>query len=328
MRADTWGACGSKRCWNRCDRGAGSARSEHRWLPRPPHWRTLREAVRGAVQGYGGVHWHWWGWWRGGHVTGRWRHGGESWTGWARWWSIGSGSSTLDVVQFMAEVSHQLSAEPHIYSRDGSQATGNFIGSMSKSSSKAVGVHCRVQWQPTLTAELVKMTNGQFQNIGFLQFCDVLALRLESTDHQLLEFVEAAIDASASLALEHRLHHFAILISTRDGLRTVIRKRIREIVGHCICFVWVWVCVSVERWTRNAVLRPSGGLYRERRARDRGNAQSRRVPTRATCAEQLPPGRGGTRAAPRVRAVNNRRRGRTPRRLAPVIVALAHCCHG
>lgn len=32
--------------------------------------------------------------------------------------------------------------------------------------------------------------------------------------------------------------------------------------------------------------------------------------------------RGGTRAAPRVRAVNNRRRGRTPRRLAPVIAGV------
>lgn len=78
----------------------------------------------------------------------------------------------------------------------------------------------------------MQMTNGQFQNISLLQLGHVLALRLESADHQLLEFIEAAIDASASLALEHRFHHFAILISARDGLRAIVCERIRDLVRH------------------------------------------------------------------------------------------------
>ncbi|GBP30554.1 hypothetical protein EVAR_94734_1 [Eumeta japonica] len=60
--------------------------------------------------------------------------------------------------------------------------------------------------------------------------------------------------------------------------------------------------------------RPRGGFYSERRERYRGNSRSRRVPTRATCAEQLLAAAGGglcgargdTRR-PRVRTVNNRR---------------------
>lgn len=132
----------------------------------------------------------------------------------------------------MSEVSHQLGPEPHVHSGDRSQATGHFISGMGESGSEAVCVDCRVQRQATLSAEFMKMVHSQFQNIGFFQFGDVFTFRLESADHEFLELIETAVDASAPFALEHRLHHFAILISARDGLRAVVRDRVREIVRH------------------------------------------------------------------------------------------------
>lgn len=141
----------------------------------------------------------------------------------------------------MSEVGHQLSSQPHIHSGNRSQAAGHFVGGVCESSTEAVGVHRRVERQAALAAKFVQMTNCQLQNISFLQFGDVLALRLKGADHQLLEFIEAAVDASAAFALEHRLHHFAVLVSARDGLRAVVCERVSDLVRHDCVSEYVWL---------------------------------------------------------------------------------------
>lgn len=42
--------------------------------------------------------------------------------------------------------------------------------------------------------------------------------RLQGTGHQLFQFVQAAIDACAPLALQHRLHHLPVLVGPGHGL--------------------------------------------------------------------------------------------------------------
>lgn len=201
-------------------------------LPGPPHCGALAERAGGAVQGGSGVHVYWWcGWWWADVAGGR-AGGGRSRAGRAGRGSVSRGSSALHVVQAVSQVGHELSTQPHIHTRNWSQAARHFVGSMSESSTETVSIHSGVQRQAALTAKFVKMANGQFQNIGFLQFCNIFSFRLKSADHQLFEFVEATIDASAPFALKHRLHHFAILISTRDWLRAVVCERIRDLVRH------------------------------------------------------------------------------------------------
>ena len=225
------GACDSGGAGTDVTAEPGPPAPGHR-LPGSPHGRGLAERVGGAVQRGHRVHVHRRGRWRWCHVARGRGGGGQRWAGWARRRCVGGGCSSLHVVESVAQVGHELSAQPHVHTRDRSQAAGNFVGSMSESSTEAVSIHGRVQWQAALTAELVKVANGQFQNIGFLQFCNIFSFRLKSADHQLLEFVEAAVDASAPFALKHRLHHFAVLISTRDWLRAVVCERVRDLVRH------------------------------------------------------------------------------------------------
>lgn len=65
--------------------------------------------------------------------------------------------------------------------------------------------------------------------------------RLQGTGHQLLQFVQAAIDSCSPLAFEHRLHHLSVLVRPGHGLR-----------GHVVGLHHV----RVQVWGHNKITRP------------------------------------------------------------------------
>lgn len=130
----------------------------------------------------------------------------------------------------MAEVSHESGSEIDVDSGGLRQTARHFGGGVSESGSEPIGAQCRSGRKLALAAQRVEMVHGELQDVRLFQLGDVFAFGLQSGDHQLLEFVQAAVDASAPLALEHRLHDFAVLVRPGDGT-TVFRDERRVLLG-------------------------------------------------------------------------------------------------
>lgn len=124
----------------------------------------------------------------------------------------------VHVVEAVSEVRHQAGAQLDVNSGGLGQAAGHFVGSVCESGAEAVGIDDRVGGQSLLAAQLVEVAHCQLEDVGLLQLGHVLAFGLQSCDHQVLELVQATIDAGTTLALQHRLHHFAVLVGAGDGL--------------------------------------------------------------------------------------------------------------
>lgn len=130
----------------------------------------------------------------------------------------GQGLDLVHVVEAVSKVGHQAGAQLDVDSGSLGQAARHFVGGMCESSTEAVGIDDGVGGQALLAAQLVEVAHCQLKDVGLLQLGHVLALGLQSCDHQVLELVQATIDASTALALQHRLHHFAVLVGAGDGL--------------------------------------------------------------------------------------------------------------
>jgi hypothetical protein len=66
-----------------------------------------------------------------------------------------------------------------------------------------------------LSLQLLEVTNRQFEDVGFLESSDRFAFCFDGDHHQVLEVVEALVDAGAPLSFEDGLHHFAVLVAAR-----------------------------------------------------------------------------------------------------------------
>jgi len=107
----------------------------------------------------------------------------------------------------VAQVGHELGAELDVDAGDPGEAAGHFGGAVGKASAESVGVCHRVGGQALLAPKTVKVVHSQLQDVRLLQLGDVLPFSLEGGDHQVLQFVQTAVDASSPFALEHGLHH-------------------------------------------------------------------------------------------------------------------------
>lgn len=76
------------------------------------------------------------------------------------------------------------------------------------------------------------MSDGEFEDVCFFQFGDVFSFGLERGDHEVFEFVEAAVDACSALAFEHGFHDFSVLVGAGDGF--LVGLRVRGRVVHAV----------------------------------------------------------------------------------------------
>jgi len=68
-----------------------------------------------------------------------------------------------------------------------------------------------------LGVDLLQVLESQFQDVGLFQLGDGLPLHLHRLDQDVFDFVQAFVDAGSSLALQQRLHDFAVLVSPGHG---------------------------------------------------------------------------------------------------------------
>lgn len=119
--------------------------------------------------------------------------------------------------------------------------------------------------------EFPHMIHGQLEYIGLLQARYMLALLLQALDHQILEIVQALVDARPSLALEQRLHHLAVLIRLGHLHDHVVSRSTFTICAHgCDLFFlffifWIFLILvfgfySDARASRLA-FRSTGGTF-------------------------------------------------------------------
>jgi len=122
----------------------------------------------------------------------------------------GQRSGLVHGVELVAEMRHQLGAESDVDTGGSGQATADFVRTVRVAGPKAVGVDHRVRRETLLTLELVQMTHRQLQDIRLLQLRHVLAVTGQRGHHQILELVQATVDARSTFALQHRFHHLRI----------------------------------------------------------------------------------------------------------------------
>lgn len=106
----------------------------------------------------------------------------------------------------MAQVSHEVGAQGDVQAGSGGQAPGHFGGAARVSRAESVHLGNRVAGKALLTAQLVQVSDSEFEYVGLFQFADVLALGLQGDHHQFLELVQAPVDASAAFAFQHWFH--------------------------------------------------------------------------------------------------------------------------
>lgn len=120
------------------------------------------------------------------------------------------GGLGVQAVKAVAKVGHEAGSQGDVHSWSGGEAAGDLSGGMGEASPEAVS-----------PAKAAEVANCQFQYIGFLQLGDVLALGLKGGDHQLLELVEAPVDAGSALPLQHGLHHLPVLVGAGHGANSL-----------------------------------------------------------------------------------------------------------
>lgn len=129
------------------------------------------------------------------------------------------GGPLLVVCESDAQVGHKFGAEGDVNALHGGQASGHFRGTVAVALTELILI-CRDGTNGELVTALqfLEMRHRQLQYVSLLQLGDGLPFGLECSHHQVLEFVQALVDARPSLAFQHGLHHLAVLVGAGQRL--------------------------------------------------------------------------------------------------------------
>lgn len=130
----------------------------------------------------------------------------------------GQGLDLVHLVQAVSQVGHQAGAQGDVDAGSLGKAAGHFVGGVCESSAEAISIDDGIGGQTLLAAQFVQVPDCQLEDVCLLQLGHVLAFGLQSCDHEVLELIQATIDARTTLPLQHRLHHFTVLVGARDWL--------------------------------------------------------------------------------------------------------------
>lgn len=168
-------------------------------------------------------------------------------------------SWTLQTSKATTEVSHQLRPGGRMHRRGdrGREERRHLLSALGESIPESIGVAVlRGQGEPPGGAQGVKVTHRKLQDIRLLQLGHVLTLGLQRGHHQVLQLVQAAVDAGASFTLQHWFHHLAVLISARYRL-LVLHAADRRVAGvrrH----TGITLCIVVYHSSQNKGVLESG----------------------------------------------------------------------
>ncbi len=109
-------------------------------------------------------------------------------------------------------MAHEGGANGHIDTRDGGKTAAHFVGTGGEARAVAVHVQGWVGLKHPLPLELMHVADGELKDVGLLQLGNGLPLRLESIDHEILEFIQALVDPGPPLPLQQWLHHLPVLV--------------------------------------------------------------------------------------------------------------------
>ncbi|KAL1123423.1 hypothetical protein AAG570_002503 [Ranatra chinensis] len=104
------------------------------------------------------------------------------------------------------QVGHELGAQLDVHAGGGGEALGHLGGARRVARPEAVRLGQGAGRQAPLLLQFVQVLDRQLQDVSLLQFADVLPFGLEGAHHELLELVQAPVDAGSSLPLQHRFH--------------------------------------------------------------------------------------------------------------------------
>ena len=113
----------------------------------------------------------------------------------------------------MSEVRHQPGSHFDLNSGNGGQELADLSGARGVSGGEPIHVDGRIGLQHPLALQLLKMADGQFEDVGLFEAGDGLAFGLEGEDHQVAEVLEALVDAGSALPLDEGLHDLAVLVA-------------------------------------------------------------------------------------------------------------------
>lgn len=135
----------------------------------------------------------------------------------------------VQLIELMSQIGHQLGAQMNVDS-GGRQNSGDFFGAVCVASSEPIGFHGGIGEETLLALEFLKMSHGDLQNVGLFQLGDVLLVHGQGGDHQLLELVQAPVDAGPTFPFQQRLHHLAVLHGL--GHRFGVQGRLQIVMRH------------------------------------------------------------------------------------------------
>ena len=147
----------------------------------------------------------------------------------------------------VTQVVDQWVAKSHGNSGNGGEKSRDFIDAGRVAGAVPIGIQSRLDLQLLLSLQLLQVSHCQFQNVGFFQFGDGFSFGLQGEDHQILQFVQALVDACPALSLQQRLHDFSVLVGARHGSLFVLFQT----QNRCHFFKDFQTSIHSEDWWTN-----------------------------------------------------------------------------
>ena len=118
----------------------------------------------------------------------------------------------------LQEMTQEALTHPHVHPGGGEQEGGRLLGAGGVTRLELLELLQGVaQAQPLGLVELVQVAHGELQYVRLLQLGDVLALRLQRHRHNVLQLVQAGVDAGPPLPLQQRLGDLLVAHGLGDG---------------------------------------------------------------------------------------------------------------
>jgi len=118
---------------------------------------------------------------------------------------------------------HETLTDAHFEPGGRGQVARDFGGAVAESGAEFIGVR-RLGWctaadgvERLTVAEFVQVTDGEFEDVGLLQFSQVFTLRRQGGAHEFLEFVQAPVDPGSPLTFQQRFRYLFVEHGARYG---------------------------------------------------------------------------------------------------------------